>query len=120
MHATYTVTTQAQEGAQTGTILALFPHQWKVADSFSPLSYTYHSIRGTMKTMAGTSFSTTLIYHGIISAFPDVGQYNQSTLLDDIETFYGQSRSPSVGDTYWGARLCCRWRMCSRWRTSQG
>ncbi len=104
VHTTYAVTTQAREGTQTGTILALFPNQWKVTDSFTPLAYTYHSIRGTMKTMEGTSFSTTLIYHGILSAFPDVGQYNQSTLIDDIETAYNQSRSPTVGDTYWGGK----------------
>jgi endoglucanase Acf2 len=104
VHTTYTVTTQAMEGTQTGTIMALFPNQWKVTDGFSPLAYTYHSVRGTMKTLAGSAFSTTLTYHGILPSFPDVGQYNQSTLIDDIETFAGQSRSPSVGDTYWGGK----------------
>ncbi|HVU71150.1 MAG TPA: malectin domain-containing carbohydrate-binding protein [Ktedonobacteraceae bacterium] len=104
VHTTYTFTTQAKEGTQTGTIMALFPNQWKVTDNFSPLSYTYHSIRGTMKTLAGSSFATTLTYHGILPSFPDVGQYNQSTLLDDIETFAGQSRSATVGDTYWGGK----------------
>jgi endoglucanase Acf2 len=101
---TYTVTTKAMEGTQTSTIMALFPNQWKVTNSFAPLSYTYHSIRGTMKTIAGTTFSTTLTYHGIVPSFPDVGQYNQSTLIDDIEEFAGQSRSPTVGDTYWGGK----------------
>ncbi len=104
VHTTYTLTTQAQEGTQTGTIMALFPHQWKVTDSFAPLSYTYHSIRGTMKTLAGSSFSTTLIYHGILPSFPDVGQYNQNTLINDVEVAAGQSRSPTVGDTYWGGK----------------
>ncbi|GHO42415.1 glycosyl hydrolase [Ktedonospora formicarum] len=104
VHTTYTFTTQAQEGTQTGTIMALFPNQWKVADSFSPLAYTYHSIRGTMKTLAGSSFSTTLTYHGILPVFPDVGQYNQNTLIDYIEAANNQSRDPSVGDTYWGGK----------------
>ncbi len=104
VHTTYTLTTQAQEGAQTGTIMALFPNQWKVTDSFAPLSYTYHSIRGSMKTLAGSSFSTTLVYHGILPFFPDVGQYNQNTLIDDVEVANGQSRSPTVGDTYWGGK----------------
>ncbi|HLI69748.1 MAG TPA: malectin domain-containing carbohydrate-binding protein [Ktedonobacteraceae bacterium] len=104
VHTTYAVTTQAEEGTQTGTIMALFPSQWKVTNNFSPLSYTYHSVRGTMKTMAGSSFSTTLTYHGILPYFPDVGQYNQATLLDDIESFADQSRSPTVGDTYWGGK----------------
>ena len=104
VHTTYTLTTQAQEGSQSGTILALFPHQWKVADAFTPLTYTYHSIRGTMKTFAGSSFSTTLVYHGILPFFPDVGQYNQKTLIDYVESAYGQNRSPTVGDTYWGGK----------------
>jgi endoglucanase Acf2 len=104
VNATYTLTTQAKEGTQSGTIMAMFPHQWKVANGISTLNYTYHSIRGSMKTMAGSAFSTTLTYHGIIPIFPDVGQYNQNTLLDDIETFTGQSRSATVGDTYWGGK----------------
>ncbi len=104
VHTTYTVTTQAEEGTQTGTIMALFPSQWKVTDAFSPLSYTYHSIRGTMETLAGSAFSTTLTYHGVLPYFPDVGQYNQQTLLDDIETVKNQSRSATVGDTYWGGK----------------
>src|SRR6185437_7870001 len=37
VHTTYTVTTQAMEGTQTGTIMALFPNQWKVTDNFAPL-----------------------------------------------------------------------------------
>ena len=101
---TYTFTTQAKEGTQTGTIMALFPHQWKVTNSFTPLPYTYHSIRGTMKTMAGSAFSTTLTYHGILPSFPDVGQYNQSTMIDDVEQATAQSVSGSVGDTYWGGK----------------
>jgi endoglucanase Acf2 len=104
VHTTYTVTTQAQEGTQAGTIMALFPNQWKVADGFTPLPYTYHSIRGTMKTLAGSSFATTLTYHGILPSFPDVGQYDKTTLLNDIEIVDGQKRSPSVGDTYWGGK----------------
>lgn len=101
---TYNFTTQAKEGTQTGTIMALFPNQWKVTNNLTALSYTYHSIRGTMKTMVGSSFSTTLTYHGILPSFPDVGQYNQSTMIDDVEQATASTTSQSVGDTYWGGK----------------
>jgi endoglucanase Acf2 len=104
VHTTYTVTTQAQEGTQTGTIMALFSSQWKVTNNLVPLAYTYHSIRGTMKTIAGSSFATTLIYHGILPSFPDVGQYNQSTMIDDVEQASSQVQTNTVGDTYWGGK----------------
>jgi len=108
VHTTYTVTTQAQEGTQTGTILALFPNQWKVTNKFAPLPYTYHSIRGMMKTLAGSSFATTLTYHGILPIFPNVGQYDQQTLLNDIEAVHSEKRDPTVGDTYWGGKALLR------------
>jgi len=104
----YRVTTQAQQGRQTGTILTLFPNQWKVTNRFEPLPHTYHSIRGTMKTLAGSSFATTLTYHGILPIFPDIGQYDQRTLIDDIEMVHSEKRDPTVGDTYWGGKALLR------------
>ncbi|MCD1261292.1 IPT/TIG domain-containing protein [Paenibacillus athensensis] len=98
---TYNVTTSAKEGTQTGTIFALYPHQWKNSSN-SLLSYTYNSVRGTMKTLSGSSFSTTMTYQGILPYLPAVGSYNASTLNSQIEAVRTEANH-TVGatDTYW-------------------
>ncbi|MEK8128741.1 glycosyl hydrolase [Paenibacillus filicis] len=98
---TYNFTTQAMEGTQTGTILALYPHQWKHTGN-TLLPYTYDSVRGTMKTLSGTSFTTTMTYQGILPYLPAVGSYDNTTLNNLIETVR-QEPNHTVGakDTYW-------------------
>jgi|WetSurMetagenome_2_1015567.scaffolds.fasta_scaffold09447_7 endoglucanase Acf2 len=71
---TFTVTTDPKEGAQTGTIFALFRHQWLYLTPGAALApYTYKSGRGEMKTTAGASFSTTMQFNGILTTMPDTG-----------------------------------------------
>ncbi|WP_347994497.1 glycosyl hydrolase [uncultured Eubacterium sp.] len=67
----YNVVTKNMEiGANGGdTIIALYPHQWRYANS-KFTGYTYETIRGTMKTVVGTSYSTTMQYNGILSSLP--------------------------------------------------
>ncbi len=98
---TYSVTTQAMEGAQSGTIMALYPAQWKHT-SASLLSYAYNSIRGTMKTVAGSSFTTSLTYQGILPFLPAVGSYDSSTLTGLVEAVRTEGNHTIGGtDTYW-------------------
>ena len=48
LESSYRFTTKAMEGDTTGTIFALYPHQWKYSDA--PLSgLSYRSVRGSMK-----------------------------------------------------------------------
>lgn len=64
------VTKNMETGANGGdTIIALYPHQWRYANS-KFTGYTYDTIRGTMKTVVGTSYSTTMQYNGILSSLP--------------------------------------------------
>ena len=67
----YNVSTKNMEtGANGGdTIIALYPHQWRYTNS-KFTGYTYETIRGTMKTVVGTSYSTTMQYNGILSSLP--------------------------------------------------
>jgi endoglucanase Acf2 len=98
---TYTVTTQAMEGTQSGTIMALYPHQWKNTTQ-SLLPYTYSSIRGTMKTLSGSSFMTKMKYQGILPFLPAVGSYNGTTLNNYIEAVRTEPNHTVNGtDTYW-------------------
>ena len=64
------VTKNMETGANGGdTIIALYPHQWRYANS-KFTGYTYDTIRGTMKTVVGTNYSTTMQYNGILSSLP--------------------------------------------------
>ncbi len=57
VRATYSLTTEAKEGTERGTLQALYRHQWlHTTDPLTP--YTYVSPRGTMKVREAASFTT--------------------------------------------------------------
>ncbi len=97
---TYKVTTVAKEGTERGTVQALYPHQWKNSDA-SFLAYTYPSVRGVMKTVAGESFNTTMTFHGNLPMLPaapgnlDAGAYGKLVSSSLEPTM------PPGADTYW-------------------
>lgn len=102
---TFTYTTEAKEGEQTGTIMSLYPHQWRNS-SDALLDYTYPSIRGTMKTTAGSSFSTTMTFSGLLPALPDAGSYDINTLASFVDEAEAENYDKTNVDTYWiGKRL---------------
>lgn len=69
---TFAVETEAKEGTERGTIFALFRHQW--LDVITPLTaYTYKSARGDMKVAEGASFTTAMLFNGILPALPNFG-----------------------------------------------
>ncbi|AEI44538.1 glycosyl hydrolase [Paenibacillus mucilaginosus] len=101
---TFNYTTSAKEGTQTGTIFALYPHQWKNS-SQALLPYTYNSVRGTMKTGEGASFTTRMKFTGVLPALPDKGTYNKTTLGGYINEEEALAYTGGT-DTYWlGKRL---------------
>ena len=75
---TFTTATEVKEGTETQTLQALYRHQWLHSDAVLT-SYTYSSPRGLMKLFAGSTFSTTMIFTGILPVFPDKG-YDKATL----------------------------------------
>lgn len=63
-------TTDMRTNAEGGdTIIALYPHQWRYADE-NFTGYTYDTIRGTMKTIVGSSYITAMTYNGMLSSLP--------------------------------------------------
>lgn len=90
----FTVTTDVKEGTENGTIFALMKHQWP--DVVTPLTdYTYSSVRGEMKVAVGQEFVTSMMFNGILPAFPYVGH--------DIDRLTGYVNSQSISrgsDTY--------------------
>ncbi|MFS1516920.1 glycosyl hydrolase [Bacillus sp. SCS-151] len=113
----YTITTTPMEGANRETITALYPHQWR-NNPLIPNSahlYEYNSIRGNMKAISGTSFSTQYVYNGILPTMPELTDPADIAKLEDYvrQYFdYGMSLNPNFVqagadggnggyDTYW-------------------
>ncbi|MFE0202906.1 glycosyl hydrolase [Streptomyces sp. NPDC058985] len=104
----YTLTTQAQEGSETGTLQALYRHQW--LHTTDPLtSYTYVSSRGTMKVREGKTFTTTQKSSPVLPALPKssgVDRARLKTHLDEV----ANAADPFSGatDTYWTGKALGR------------
>jgi endoglucanase Acf2 len=104
---TYTLTTTPEEGAGTGTVAALLPHQWQnlAPGTPTPLSQTYVSARGTMKILAGiSSFTTTMVFHGVLPELPAVADSNGTDASTEQNYLNAELSNPAnqqSDDTYW-------------------
>ncbi len=95
MVSTWAAETEVKEGTESGTLFALFRHQW--LDVASPLTqYGYKSVRGDMKVAAGPSFTTSMLFNGILPAMPQVGM-DQAALKSLVAGFNGEVAG---GDSY--------------------
>ncbi|MFG3054629.1 glycosyl hydrolase [Kitasatospora sp. NPDC048239] len=105
---TYTATTTPQEGTRTGTLLALYRHQWTAtADQLTALTYT--SPRGLMKVRQGDGFTTVQSVNGVLPSLPDAGGTDRTALgalvrqaADAADPFQGAT------DTYWTGKALGR------------
>ncbi len=99
IEASYRFVTKAMQGAATGTIFSMYPHQWKYSD-VRLNGMSYRSVRGTMKVAEGEGFTTSIPIQGVLPMLPGQGvadrermaRYLQDELVD-IAIEYG--------DTYW-------------------
>ncbi|MER7008175.1 glycosyl hydrolase [Dactylosporangium sp. NPDC000555] len=106
VNATYTFTTTAREGSGSGTVVALYPHQWKNLSGATPIAQGYVSPRGTMKVLTGTgAFTTTTKFQGVLPEIPAVADSSGADLntvggyLDQVAT--GDPLAAFGNDTYW-------------------
>ncbi|WP_432741651.1 glycoside hydrolase [Streptomyces sp. JH002] len=101
INATYTLETEAREGSETGTIQALYRHQWLHTDD-ALLPYEYVSPRGAMKVREGNSFTTTQSVPGVLPVLPESDGVDEARLSGYIADVLG-SQDPFEGatDTYW-------------------
>jgi endoglucanase Acf2 len=96
--ATYRFSLTPREGADTGTIFALYPHQWKYATS--PLTeMTYGSVRGSMKIGEGHTFTTAVPVQGVLPMLPAEGLADRARLRDYLKAEADRKRA-GFGDTY--------------------
>ena len=97
------VTETKRPGFSSETLIALFPHQWKLATT--PLTeLTYPSIRGLMKVSAGNSFTTQDRFYGIIPQFvePDDPTYSRAQLTSYLDQLDADvSGNLMSEDPYW-------------------
>ena len=96
--ATFTFATRPYEGAEAGTLFALYPHQWNHT-SAPLLGQTYASVRGEMKLAAGASFATRMTFPGVLPALPDAGGCDKARLARLLDK-EAQAKTGGVRDTY--------------------
>ncbi|MHA0042444.1 glycosyl hydrolase [Deinococcus sp. PEB2-63] len=101
---TYALTTAAKEGAASGSVMALYPHQWMNSGSVNT-AYTYVSPRGQMKVARGvSSFTTTQKFQGVLPYFPDNGAantLNKTQLAAYVNEANTSATLNPTGDSYW-------------------
>ncbi|MCX8155124.1 MAG: glycosyl hydrolase [Verrucomicrobiae bacterium] len=95
----YRFTCRPQEGSDTGTLFALYPHQWKYTST--PLTpMTYNSVRGVMKVGEGGGFATTVPVQGLLPLLPPQGIPERERALQYLRA-EAAKKPAGFGDTYW-------------------
>nr|WP_309226129.1 glycosyl hydrolase [Streptomyces lunaelactis] len=103
--ATYSLTTEAKEGTERGTLQALYRHQWlNTTDALSP--YTYISPRGTMKVREATSFTTSQKASAVLPGLPKTNAVDTARLKGYLDQV-ANAPDPFNGytDTYWTGKV---------------
>ncbi|MGD9419169.1 MAG: glycosyl hydrolase [Verrucomicrobiota bacterium JB025] len=97
--AAYQFTTKPWEGTETGTIFALYPHQWKYTAN-ELTGHSYKSVRGEMKVATGTGFTTEIPVQGVLPMLPPQGIKDRQRMLEYLRR-EAQKSTPPFADTYW-------------------
>lgn len=98
----FTITTRPMEGPETGTLFALYPHQWRHTDT--PLSgLAYACVRGPLKLAVGNGFRTQMDFPGILPVLPNAAGQDAARLRALLEEAAAQ-KAPWAPDTYWDGK----------------
>jgi endoglucanase Acf2 len=105
---TFTATTEPREGTETGTLLALYRHQWRASPD-SVTSHRYASPRGEMRLREGRSFTTRATFNGVLPSLPDLGGYDRTRLGSYLDAVLAEG-DPLKGatDSYWTGKALGR------------
>ena len=98
---------QSHEGTSSGTIFALYPHQWKYTTT-KLTDLTYGSVRGTMKVAIGETFATEVPVQGVLPMFPPQGVQDKSRMLGYLRAELKKIRRGGFADTYWEGKFLGR------------
>jgi endoglucanase Acf2 len=81
----FTATTEQMEGADHGTLLGLYPHHWfnnaAVAGKLGP---AFDTVRGQIRLLPGSQFSTSTRYTGFVPHWPGVKSGPRTDELADL------------------------------------
>ncbi|MDT0270817.1 glycosyl hydrolase [Streptomyces sp. DSM 44915] len=100
--ATYTLETEAREGTETGTVQALYPHQWQhTTDELT--EHGYVSPRGEMRVRDGAAFTTTQDVTGVLPTLPASDGPDQARLATFVNEVAADAEI-GFGDTYWSGK----------------
>ncbi|GAA5124173.1 hypothetical protein JIN84_12320 [Luteolibacter yonseiensis] len=104
---TFSVTTKPHEASAPGTLLALYPHQWRKTNA-SLSGKTYQSVRGPMKLAAGAGFSTTAALPAVLPSLPLTPSVDKTELRKNLAL---DLKDPPqlTGDTYWLGKQLGKW-----------
>jgi len=100
VRALYRPVVQAYEGDQRGTLLALYPHQWKYTPT-KLTDWSYGSVRGVMKLAAGESFATEVPIQGVLPMLPAEGVHDRPRMLPYLQAEADRRKPNGFADTYW-------------------
>ncbi len=95
---TYSANTEAVAGGESGTLLALYPHQYRHLSSGDLVDgLNLFTIRGDMKLIEGSEFETSLTYTGVLPSLPNAG-----IDTDRLSGYLHEARNdyPTGQDTY--------------------
>jgi endoglucanase Acf2 len=104
--ANYVFSTKAWEGSGTGTIFALYPHQWKYTTT-KLTDMSYKSVRGEMKVGHGDEFITEVPIQGVLPMLPAEGIRDRERMLGYLKAEADKS-PPDFADTYWEGKYLGR------------
>jgi endoglucanase Acf2 len=103
----YAFRTVAKQGADTGTLFALYPHQWRDAHA-DFTGQSYGSVRGPMKLAKGSSFESTSLLPPLLPALPVVATADRALLKQHLAA--DLAATPQLtGDTYWLGKQLGKW-----------
>ncbi len=88
----FLVETDIKEGTAANVLMGLLPHQWAnlSTDSPQPQQYSYTSVRGEIKTMAGNTFSVENTFSGILPTMPYLANYSDGFSPAEMESKIAQ------------------------------
>ncbi|PAZ02120.1 MAG: hypothetical protein CAK89_07340 [Opitutia bacterium AMD-G3] len=103
----YAFRTVAKQGPDTGTLFALYPHQWRDARA-DFTGHRYGSVRGPMKLAKGSSFESTAFLPPLLPALPVTANVDRAGLKQRLAT--DLAGTPQLtGDTYWLGKQLGKW-----------
>lgn len=82
---TFKAVTHTMEGADNGPLLGLYPHHWFNNESVKgKLGPAFDSVRGKIKLLAASQFSTSIQYNGFVPFWPGVTESPRTVELNGL------------------------------------